>query len=102
MAGMLLQIPKVPLRLLLMIGGIVVANGSLANTVWRLKGAKRRGVQRLGRFLATIFALVNLGVTGFALYKVWHLGWDWFYILLMLQASVFVIRFGGARGGAYP
>ena len=99
---MLVGIPRVPLRLALIILGVVVANGFLANIVWRIAAAKRRPIKILGKCLAVFFALVNLAVTAFGLYKVWHLGWDWFYIALMLQASVYVIRFGGATKGIYP
>ena len=87
---------------ILILFGLVLVNGALANLVWRIAGADQRRVQLMGKTLAVLFALANLVIGFLSLAYVWRNGWSWFYAVVMIQAFVFAFRFGGATTGSYP
>jgi len=88
-------------RWLLLVLLLVVGNSILSQLLWRLLGAKRRAFRRLVRIAAGLVALVNLAVGAYALFQLWRMGWDWFYLAMLLLGFVFVFRFGGATSGSY-
>jgi len=90
------------MRLLLLILAVILVNGFLSNLVWRMIGSKRQEVRVGARIFAALFALANLAAAVLGLWQLYRMGWDWFYILLLLQGVVFAYRFGGATTGNYP
>ena len=90
------------MRLVLLLLAVVLANGVLANLVWRMVGARSREVRVTGRTFALLFALANLFVAGVSLLHLWRSDWSWFYIVMLFQALAFAYRFGGATKGNYP
>ena len=78
------------------------ANAVLANLAWRIVGAKRLAFRLVGRTLGLVFGLANMAIAFFAFIQLWRLGWEPFYIAMLLLGLIFAFRFGGTVTGRYP
>ena len=99
---MLAKISGETLRQILIVVGVVIANGVLANLVWRMVGSPRRWVRGAGRGGAAFLGILNLGLAAFCLLRMLRTGPEWMFVLLLVVATIFAYRVGGATRGRYP
>lgn len=89
------------MRWVLLILTMAFANAVLANLEWRIVGAKRLPFRLVGRTMGLVFSQANLAIAFFAFIQLWRLGWEPFYIAMLLLGLIFALRFGGAVTGKY-
>jgi len=99
---MLPKIPPQTLYQVLTVAAVVIVNVLLSSFVWRLAGSKRRRWRGLGRGVAALVGIANLGLGMVCLMRMLRYGPDWLWTLLLLIAFVFAYRVGGATREQLP
>jgi uncharacterized membrane protein YfcA len=87
------------IKTILILVGLVVIDGFVANLAWGMVGSRRSVVRNFGRVAAGTFAMANVALALYALLRWWAEGWDWFLAALVVVGAVFAFRCGGAVKG---
>ena len=99
-----MALPKIQsetIRQIIIVVALVAANSIASNFVWWLLSSQRNRIRVMARVAAAFLAILNLGLGVVCLFRMLRLGWDWFYLVMLLIATVFAYRVGGATRGQY-
>lgn len=99
-----MALPKIQgetIRQIIIVVALVAANSIASNFVWWLLSSARNRIRVMARVAAAFLAILNLGLAVVCLFRMLRLGWDWFYLVMLLIATVFAYRVGGATRGQY-
>src|SRR3972149_2326766 len=89
------------IRQIIIVVALVAANSMVSNFIWWMLGSLRSRTRTQARVAAAFVGILNLGLAMVCLFRMLRLGPDWFYIMMLVIATIFAYRVGGATRGQY-